>query len=125
MFRVAQRSSGTLASAETVSVRADNKNIGYIQRVDAPQWANVVRRICASGHIPVVPGRIYAFERPDWENWDATGDPPKDFGATVQLKLGDPATALPLNTPPRSHTPSSHAQRSFRSPKKTSTQTPC
>ncbi|QZA18900.1 DUF2510 domain-containing protein [Mycobacterium malmoense] len=83
-----------------ISVRADNKTVGYIQRVDAPQWANVVRRVCASGHIPVVPGRIYAFERPDWENWDATGDPPKDFGATVQLKLGDPATALPLNNPP-------------------------
>ncbi|WP_255032780.1 DUF2510 domain-containing protein [Mycobacterium marinum] len=83
-----------------ISVRADNKTIGYIQRTDAPQWANVVRRVCASGYIPVVPGRVYAFERPDWERWDSEGDPPGDFGATVQLKLGEPATALPLNNPP-------------------------
>jgi hypothetical protein len=83
-----------------ISVRADNKTVGYIPRTDAPQWANVVRRICASGYIPVVPGRVYAFERSDWDNWDGTGDPPKDFGATVQLKLGEPGTALPLNNPP-------------------------
>jgi hypothetical protein len=83
-----------------ISVRADNRTIGYIQRADAPRWANVVRGISASGHIPVAPGRVYAFERPDWESWNGTGDPPKDFGATVQLKLGDPSTALPLNNPP-------------------------
>lgn len=84
-----------------ISVRADNRTVGYIQRDDAPKWANVVRRICASGHIPVVSGRIYAFERPDWENWDGTtSDPPTDFGATIQLRLGEPATALPLNNPP-------------------------
>lgn len=84
-----------------ISVRADNKTVGYLQRDDAPQWSKVVRRVCASGHIPVVPGRVYAFERHDWENWDGvTADPPKDFGATVQLRLGEPAVALPLNDPP-------------------------
>ncbi|OBB22133.1 DUF2510 domain-containing protein [Mycolicibacterium elephantis] len=83
-----------------ISVRADNRTVGYIQRADAPHWAGVVRRVCASGYIPVVLGRVYAFERPDWESWDGDGDPPKNFGATIQLKLGEPHTALPLNDPP-------------------------
>ncbi len=83
-----------------IAVRADNRSVGYIPRIDAPAWAGVVRRVVASGYIPVVPGRVYAFMANDWETWDGDGDPPQDFAAKVQLKLGDPATALPINDPP-------------------------
>ncbi|GAA2531728.1 DUF2510 domain-containing protein [Mycolicibacterium diernhoferi] len=83
-----------------ISVRADGQTVGYLCREDAPHWANVVRRVVASGLVPVVPGRIYAYEATDWDAWDGENDPPKDLAARVQLKLGDPHGALPLNVPP-------------------------
>ncbi len=83
-----------------IAVQADGRTVGYLAREDAPAWAGVVRRVPASGHTPVVPGRVYAFYTHDWDNWDGDGDPPKEFAATVQLKLGDPNTALPINDPP-------------------------
>ncbi|MGW4099098.1 DUF2510 domain-containing protein [Mycobacterium sp. NPDC004974] len=83
-----------------ISVRADGRTVGYLQREDCPLWANVIRRVVASGLVPVVPGRIYAFDAVNWEDWDGEHDPPKEFAAKVQLKLGDPKAALPINDPP-------------------------
>lgn len=83
-----------------ISVRADGRTVGYLQREDCQAWANAVRRVVASGYVPVVPGRIYAFEAVRWEDWDGRNDPPKEFAAKVQLKLGDPQSALPINNPP-------------------------
>ncbi|BBX34852.1 DUF2510 domain-containing protein [Mycolicibacterium mageritense] len=83
-----------------ISVRADGRTVGYLPREDCRQWANVVRRVIASGYVPVVPGRVYAFDAVDWDNWDGDGDPPKEFAAKIQLKLGEPHTALPINDPP-------------------------
>jgi hypothetical protein len=84
-----------------ISVRADGQTVGYLCVDDCPGWANIVRRVVASGLVPVVPGRIYAFEATDWEAWDGEHDPPKDLAAKVQLKLGEPACALPMNNPPQ------------------------
>ncbi|WP_230872112.1 DUF2510 domain-containing protein [Mycobacterium canetti] len=82
-------------------MRADGRTVGYIAAADAPQWAGVVRRVVASGYVPVVPGRVYAFEAPDWDDWDGNGDPPAaDFAAKIQLRLEDANTALPINDPP-------------------------
>jgi hypothetical protein len=86
--------------AWAISVRAEGRTVGYLPREVCGAWANVVRRVIASGYMPVVPGRVYAFDAVEWDNWDGGGDPPKDFAAKVQLKLGDPNTALPLNDPP-------------------------
>ncbi|MDH6199089.1 hypothetical protein M2272_005756 [Mycobacterium frederiksbergense] len=83
-----------------ISVRADGCTVGYLPREDCRGWANVVRRVVASGYVPVVPGRVYAFDAVDWDAWDGDGDPPKEFAAKIQLKLGDPHAALPLNDPP-------------------------
>lgn len=83
-----------------ISVRADGHTVGYLPRETCQAWANVVRRVIASGYLPVVPGRVYAFDAVDWDKWEGIGDPPKDFAAKIQLKLGDPHTALPINDPP-------------------------
>ena len=80
-----------------VSVRADGHRVGYLPRDDAPNWAPAVRRVMASGLVPVVPGRMYAFlPREDWD-WDGDRN---DLGSTIQLNMGDPAEALPINDPP-------------------------
>lgn len=83
-----------------ISVRADGRTVGYLCGEDCHSWANPVRRIIASGFVPVIPGRIYAYEVTNWDDWDGEGEPPKDLAATVQLKLGDPDGALPMNDPP-------------------------
>lgn len=83
-----------------ISVRAEGRTVGYLQREDCPPWANAIRRVVASGFVPVVPGRIYAFNAVNWESWDGENDPPKEFAAKVQLKLGDPHSAIPINDPP-------------------------
>lgn len=87
-------------SRTAISVRADNHTVGYIPSEHSPAWAGVVRRVVASGYIPVVPGRVYAFMAKQWDLWDGDGAPPTEFAATVKLKLDDPASALPINNPP-------------------------
>ncbi|MGE2736073.1 hypothetical protein [Mycolicibacterium vaccae] len=84
-----------------ISVRADRQTVGYLCRDDCRGWAPVIRRVVASGLVPVVPGRIYAYQATNWDDWDGANDPPKELAAKVQLKLGEPAGALPLNDPPR------------------------
>ncbi|WP_197497265.1 DUF2510 domain-containing protein [Mycobacterium sp. 852013-51886_SCH5428379] len=83
-----------------ISVRADGRTVGYLPREHCRTLATVVRRVVASGFTPIVPGRIYAYDASDWENWDGYGDPPRDFAAKVQLKLGEPHALLPINDPP-------------------------
>ncbi|MCX2933572.1 DUF2510 domain-containing protein [Mycobacterium sp. CVI_P3] len=85
-----------------ISVRADGRTVGYLSREDCRAWADAIRRVVASGYVPVVPGRVYAFDALRWEDWDGRHDPPKEFAAKVQLKLGDPQSSLPLNDPPSS-----------------------
>lgn len=76
-----------------VSVRAEGRTIGYLGTEDAPGWAGVLRRILASGFIPTTSGRIWARE---YENWDDDDE----FSAYVQIALGKPSEALPINEPP-------------------------
>jgi hypothetical protein len=83
-----------------ISVRADGQTVGYLPRDDCSLWANAIRRVVSSGLVPVVPGRIYAYETANWDDWDGESDPPKELAAKVQLKLGDPHGALPINDPP-------------------------
>lgn len=83
-----------------ISVRAGGQTVGYLASEDSPDWANTVRRVIASGLVPVVPGRIYAYEAVSWEDWDGENEPPKELAARVQLKLGHPHRALPINDPP-------------------------
>jgi hypothetical protein len=59
---------------------------------DAPAWAGVVRRIIASGFIPVTACRIWAYE---YDGFDGL-----EFHPTVRILLGKPSQALPLNDPP-------------------------
>jgi hypothetical protein len=83
-----------------ISVRADGKTVGYLPSEDAQNWANPIRRIFASGLIPIAAGRSYAYELDDLDAWNGRGTPPKDLAATVQLKLGDATAAVPINDPP-------------------------
>jgi hypothetical protein len=76
-----------------IAVRADGRTLGHLPGDDCRRWAAVVRRVIASGCVPVVPGRVYAYEA---DGWGANG---VQMRATVQLRLGDPETALPLNDP--------------------------
>lgn len=79
-----------------VSIRADGNTIGYLPKDDAPLWAPVVRRVMASGLIPVTKGRMYAFI-PHRSPWNDDED---DFGSTIRLKLDEPSASLPINNPP-------------------------
>lgn len=80
-----------------ISVRADGHTVGYIPRSDAPDWAPVVRRVMASGLVPVAPGRMYAFMPREDLDWDGDYE---ELGSTIQLKLDDPQASLPINNPP-------------------------
>lgn len=80
-----------------ISVRADGHTVGYIPRSDAPEWAPVVRRVMASGLVPIVPGRMYAFMPREDLDWDGERE---DLASSIQLNLDDPAGSLPINNPP-------------------------
>src|SRR5262245_52345478 len=43
-----------------IAVRADGRTVGHLLREDSPRWADVVRRVVASGCVSVAPGRVYA-----------------------------------------------------------------
>ncbi|MFF2555252.1 TerD family protein [Nocardia sp. NPDC058058] len=75
-----------------VSVRTADRTIGYLGTEDARRWAGVVRRIIASGFVPTTSSRIWARED---DGFDGV-----EFRAYVQLSLGDPDDAIPLNEPP-------------------------
>jgi hypothetical protein len=75
-----------------ISVRAEGRTIGYIDESDSRKWAGVIRRIVASGFIPITSGRIWGYE---YDGWDGI-----EFNANVRIALGNPSEALPLNEPP-------------------------
>lgn len=76
-----------------ISVRADGRTLGYIDGEDGRAWAGPLRRIVASGLIPVTQGQIWAYE----SGWDEL-----QFEARVRVRLGEPAQAVPINDPPSS-----------------------
>lgn len=76
-----------------ISVRADGRAIGYLKNEDAPLWADVLRRIVASGFVPTTTSRIWSRE---YDGFDGI-----EFTAYMHIALGHPAEALPLNEPPR------------------------
>ncbi len=75
-----------------ISVRTRGRTIGYIGAEEAPHWADVVRRVVASGFVPTTACRIWARE---YGGWDGA-----EFSAYVQIALGEPSEALPVNEPP-------------------------
>jgi hypothetical protein len=77
-----------------IAVRADGRTLSHLPGDDCGGWAALVRRVSASGCVTFVPWRVYAYEA---DGWGANG---VQMRATVQLRLGDPETALPLNDPP-------------------------
>lgn len=83
-----------------ISVRADGHVLGHLRSEDAPAWAAVIRRITASGLTAITDGRLYLYQRPDWNNLDRYGDPRTETRARISIKLGSPELALPLNDPP-------------------------
>ena len=78
--------------AASIAIRLAGRTIGFLNQEDAATWVGVVRRIVASGLIPVTRGRIYARE---YEAFEGT-----TFWANVQVALGEPSEALPMNEPP-------------------------
>lgn len=76
----------------SISVRAKGMTIGYLDPDDGPRWAPPIRRIVASGFVPTTSARIWAKE---YDGWDGP-----EFRATVQIALGEPMLAIPLNSPP-------------------------
>ncbi len=78
----------------SISVRVDEHTIGYLPDEHAEAWAGPVRRVIASGLLPVTATQIFGHQ---WSGWDGL-----NFSVDVRLNLGDPLDVLPLNDPPRS-----------------------
>jgi hypothetical protein len=78
--------------AGSIATRLAGQTIGFLNQEDASAWAGVVRRVIASGFVPVTRGRIYARE---YEAFDGP-----EFWANIQVALGEPGEALPMNEPP-------------------------
>ncbi|MGA6207952.1 TerD family protein [Nocardia testacea] len=76
----------------SISVRAKGQTIGYLGPDDAPRWTGPIRRIVASGFVPTTSSRIWADV---YDGWDGP-----EFRTRLQLALGEPHLAIPLNTPP-------------------------
>ena len=77
---------------DSVSVRVDERTIGYLPVELARAWAGPIRRVTGSGLLPVAESRV-SMSRWGWGT-DAR------FWSLVRLSLGDPAEALPYNDPP-------------------------
>lgn len=85
-----------------ISVRAQGATLGYIGEYEAPLWAGVLRRVLASGFVPTTRSRIWGSIRGSALQFSVEG-----FSArieappfSVQIALGKPNAALPLNDPP-------------------------
>ncbi|MEU4342211.1 TerD family protein [Nocardia sp. NPDC023852] len=76
----------------SISVRAKGQTIGYLDPDNGPRWAGPIRRIIASGFVPTTAARIWANE---YDGWDGP-----ELRAGVQIALGEPTLAIPLNEPP-------------------------
>ncbi|CAM4044119.1 TerD family protein [Nocardia ninae] len=75
-----------------ISVRTADRTIGYIGSEDTKRWAGALRRIVASGFVPTTSSRISASE---YDGFDEI-----EFNAYVQIALGEPDDAIPVNDPP-------------------------
>ncbi|MDW5614856.1 MULTISPECIES: hypothetical protein [Mycolicibacterium] len=73
---------------ERIAVRIDRMVIGFLADDDALAWCGVIRRIVASGCIPITLGQLWVHDSYD------------GIGARFQIKLGKPAEAVPINNPP-------------------------
>jgi hypothetical protein len=76
----------------SIAIRVAGRTIGYLSKEKAGAWAGVIRRVIASGYIPVTASRIYARE------YDGFDGP--EFWTNAQVALGDRSEALPQNQPP-------------------------
>jgi len=76
----------------SIAIRVTGRTIGYLAQDEAIAWAGVIRRVIASGYLPVTDCRIYARE---YDGFDGL-----EFWTNVQVTLGEPAEALPQNQPP-------------------------
>jgi hypothetical protein len=76
----------------SVSVRCEGNTVGYLPAEIAEEWAGPVRRVVASGSLPVTASRIWGNMRDGW------GGP--TFFAHAHLSLQNPVEALPNNEPP-------------------------
>ena len=76
----------------SVAVRCEGTTIGYLPEEVAREWAGPVRRVVASGLLPVTATTIWGNVRDGW------GGP--TFSAVVRLSLQTPVEALPRNGPP-------------------------
>lgn len=76
----------------SISVRIAGRTIGYLPTEQAIRWAGVIRRVIASGCVPVAASRISARE---YDGFDGL-----EFWVNAQLAMGDPSDALPRNQPP-------------------------
>lgn len=76
-----------------ISVRTASRTLGYLDAADEADWAPVVRRVIASGLVPITMGQIWAQS---YESWDSADN----FTAVVRIRLGKPNEALPVNDPP-------------------------
>ena len=76
----------------SISIRAQERTIGYLDPAAAPQWAAPIRRIVASGFVPTTSAKIWASE---YDGWDGP-----EFRPSVYIALGEPHLAIPLNSPP-------------------------
>lgn len=91
---------GNPHDSRAVSVRMSAVTIGYLPREVAATWAAPLRRITGSDLTAITAGRTYLWEANEWLDgeWDAR--PTKVLHGRVDIKLGDPALAIPLNGPP-------------------------
>lgn len=76
----------------SIAIRIAGRTIGYLSKEQAVAWASVIRRVVASGCIPVTASRIYARE---YDGFDGL-----ELQTNSQVALGDPSDALPQNQPP-------------------------
>lgn len=83
-----------------VSVRFQDTTIGYLPRTDASRYHRPLLDLIALGFTPTVGARIWASERPEW---DEDGTERQSIHTSIYLRLSSPATMTPLNDPPTEH----------------------
>ena len=81
-----------------VSVRFDDKVVGYLPRADAIRYHRPLLEVVRIGYVPTVEARVWAGERTEY---DDHGSPRRRTRTQLNLKLTSPETMLPQNDPPR------------------------
>ena len=75
-----------------IAIRLGGRTVGHLGQEQAIAWTGVIRRVIASGYLPVTGCRIFARE---YDGFDGL-----QFWTNAQVALGDPIEALPQNQPP-------------------------